>query len=89
MPRPRALIAVVAAVLDEADDPAAAVETIERAAQELADLGVATDAVIALAAGVRIAEPLEDGARAKVLRERGRELLAAAGAEPFLERIGL
>ena len=89
MPRPRALISVVEALLDEVAHPADAVEKIEGAARELADLGVNTDAVIALASGVRIARDLGDQARAAVLRDRARSLLATARAEPFLERIGL
>jgi len=89
MPRPRALIAVVAALLDEADDPVTAVETIEGAAKELAELGAVTDAVIAFANGARIVDELGETARAETLRDRGRGLLAAARADPFLERIGL
>jgi len=89
MPRPRALVIVAEALLDVSADPAAAVEAIERAAEELVDLGVATDAAIALADGMRIAGEFGDGVRAEALRERGRGLLAAARAEPFLKRIGL
>src|SRR3989304_6371681 len=88
MPRPRALVAAAEALLDESVDPAAAVEAIERAAQELVDLGVATDAAIALADGMRIAGEFGDGVRAEALRERGRGVLAAARAGPFLKRVG-
>ncbi len=89
MPRPRALIAVVEALLAEENDPAGALDGLELAAAELADLGVAVEAVVALADAVRIAGSLGDEARAETLRGQAHALLGNARAEPLLERLGL
>jgi hypothetical protein len=80
MPRPRALIAIVEALLAEDDDPAAALDSLEHAASALADLGVVTEATIALAEAVRIAEDLGDGDRAEAMRVRAQELMTESRA---------
>jgi len=89
MPRPRALIAIVEALLAEQDDPAAALEAIDRSASELAGLGSVVEATIALADAVRIAEGLGDNDRAEAMRSRAREWLADNRAEAFMEKFGL
>jgi hypothetical protein len=89
MPRPRALIAIVEALLGEDDDPAAALEAIDGAAIELAELGVFTEATIALADAVRIAEGLGDSDRAVSMRVRAQELMAGTRAVVLMEKLGL
>ncbi len=89
MPRPRALIAIVEALLGEDDDPAVALEAIDRSATELADLGAFTEATIALADAVRIAEGLGDSDRALAMRVRAQELMAGTRAVVLMEKLGL
>jgi len=89
MPRPRALIAVVEALVLEASDPTAALEQLDAAVIDLIDLGHVIAAVFGLSDEVRIARDLGDDDRAASLLDRARDLLEDAGAEPFLERIGL
>jgi class 3 adenylate cyclase len=89
MPRPRALIAIVEALLAEDDDPAAALEAIDRAAAELAGLGTVLEAAIALAEAVRIAEDLGDGDRAEAMRVRAQELMTESRAVVLMEKLGL
>jgi len=89
MPRPRALIAVVEALLVEQDDPVAAVEAIEPSATELAGLGAVVEATFASADAVRIAEGLGDRDRAEAMRVRTQAWMAEAGADALMEKLGL
>ncbi len=89
MPRPQALMAVLDALLLEESDPAAALTGLEQAVADLAGLGVAVEAVVALSDAVRIATSLGDEAGAEALRDRAGALLDGAGAEPFLEMLGM
>ncbi len=89
MPRPIALVAVVEALLAEPADPAGAIVSIEEAAEQLAELGVVTDAAIALAEVSRIAEEVNETDRAADARTRAQELMSETQADLLLEKLGL
>jgi len=89
MPRPRALVAVVDALLAEDSDPSAALEGVSAAADDLAGLGLAVEATFALSEAARIADALGDSDRAGALRAQALDSMADTRADRLFEVLGL
>jgi class 3 adenylate cyclase/tetratricopeptide (TPR) repeat protein len=89
MPRPRAALRVVDALLGAGDDAVAAVVELEAAASEQHGMGVAIDAMLSLALATRLASDHGHDERADDLRSQARGVFTGAGADALLAALGV
>jgi class 3 adenylate cyclase/tetratricopeptide (TPR) repeat protein len=89
MPRPRATLAMIAALQEAGADPMGTVESLAETAAEQAAMQVATESLVSLALAAHIAAEHGEDERAEELRRRARQVMAEAEAPALLEALAV